>query len=52
MSRIPELSDAAMTPEQRAVAQEIVSGPHGHIVGPYFEWLQSPELERRARWRR
>ena len=28
---------------------EIVSGPHGRVVGPYHAWLQSPELARRAR---
>lgn len=49
MSRIPELRPDAMSAEQRAVMDEIVSGPHGRIVGPYPAWLQSPELARRAR---
>ncbi|HKJ00380.1 MAG TPA: carboxymuconolactone decarboxylase family protein [bacterium] len=49
MSRIPELSPESMTDEQRAVADEIVSGPHRRIVGPYPAWLQSPDLARRAR---
>jgi 4-carboxymuconolactone decarboxylase len=49
MSRIPELRPETMSPEQRAVMEEIVSGPHGHVVGPYPAWLQSPELARRAR---
>jgi 4-carboxymuconolactone decarboxylase len=38
-----------MTGEQRTVAQEIVSGPHGRLVGPYLAWLQCPDLARRAR---
>jgi 4-carboxymuconolactone decarboxylase len=49
MSRIPELRPEAMSAEQRVVMEEIVSGPHGRIVGPYPAWLQSPELARRAR---
>lgn len=49
MPRIPELDLNAMPPEQRAVADEIINGPHGRIVGPYPAWLQSPELARRAR---
>lgn len=49
MSRIPELRPESMSAEQRAVMDEIVSGPHGRIVGPYPAWLQSPELARRAR---
>ena len=49
MSRIPELSAESMSDQQRAVVDEIVSGPHGRVVGPYPAWLQSPELARRAR---
>src|SRR5271157_3834001 len=49
MMRVPELRPETMTEEQKAVVQEIVSGPHGRIVGPYFAWLYSPELARRAR---
>ena len=49
MSRLPELTQDTMSAEQRAVAQEIVSGPHGRIVGPHPAWLRSPELARRAR---
>ncbi len=49
MSRIPVIDPATATPEQRAVMEEIVSGPHGRIVGPYNAWLQSPEFARRAR---
>lgn len=49
MSRIPELTPDNATPEQRAVMEEIISGPHGRIVGPYPAWLQSPQLARRIR---
>lgn len=49
MSRIPEMRPETMSAEQRAVYDEIASGPHGHVVGPYHAWLQSPELARRAR---
>jgi 4-carboxymuconolactone decarboxylase len=49
MMRIPELRPENMTEEQKAVMQEIVSGPHGRIVGPFLAWLCSPELARRAR---
>ena len=49
MSRLPALPLEQMSPDQRAVAEEIVSGPHGRIVGPHPAWLRSPELARRAR---
>ena len=49
MDRIPELRKENMTAEQREAAQEIVSGPHARIVGPFLAWLQCPELARRAR---
>ena len=49
MSRVPQLSPDTMTDAQREVHDEIVSGPHGRVVGPYMAWLQSPELARRAR---
>ena len=49
MSRAPVLTPETMNDAQREVHQEIVSGPHGHIAGPYNAWLQCPELARRAR---
>lgn len=49
MERIPELRQETMTEEQRAVFQEIASGPHARVVGPFLAWLQCPELARRAR---
>ena len=49
MPRIPELLPADMTPAQRAVAEELTSGPHGGIRGPHGIWLRVPELAKRAR---
>lgn len=49
MSRAPTMTAEMMNDAQREVHQEIASGPHGRVVGPYNAWLQSPELARRAR---
>jgi 4-carboxymuconolactone decarboxylase len=49
MSRIPEIDVDSLNDEQRAVLDEITSGPHGRVVGPFPAWLQTPELARRAR---
>ena len=49
MSRVPELTQENMSDAQIEVHQEIVSGPHARVVGPYHAWLQIPELARRAR---
>jgi 4-carboxymuconolactone decarboxylase len=49
MPRIAELKPADMTPAQRAIAEELTSGPHGGIRGPHGIWLRVPELARRAR---
>lgn len=49
MNRLPPLQPESMTEEQRAVYEEIRSGPHGKVVGPYPAWLNSPELARCAR---
>jgi 4-carboxymuconolactone decarboxylase len=49
MSRIPDVTEETLNDAQRAVYREIVSGPHGRLVGPFPAWLQSPELARRLR---
>lgn len=46
--RFADLALSAMTPEQRQVAGEIASGPRGHIVGPFFPLLRSPQLADRV----
>ncbi len=49
MSRMPDVSPENLSKEQLDVVDQIVSGPHRRVVGPYPAWLQSPELARRAR---
>ncbi|MGE3961685.1 MAG: carboxymuconolactone decarboxylase family protein [Dehalococcoidia bacterium] len=44
MSRLTTLELDEMTPEQRAVAEAIASGPRGGIRGPFNAWLRSPQL--------
>jgi 4-carboxymuconolactone decarboxylase len=39
-----------MTPEQRAVHDEVVSGPRGRLIGPLRAVIHSPDLA--ARWSR
>ena len=48
MSRLPNLTEAEMTHEQRAVADTIRSGPRGVVQGPLLAWLHSPALADRA----
>jgi len=46
--RLAPLDLAKLTPEQRAVADAIVSGPRGGLRGPFEPWLRSPVLADRA----
>ncbi|WP_282769856.1 carboxymuconolactone decarboxylase family protein [Saccharomonospora viridis] len=48
MSRVPDLSDDDLSPEQRAVVAEAVAGLRGRMPAPMRAWLVSPELARRA----
>ena len=48
MSRIPDLVEADLTPEQRQVYDAIVRGPRGRVRGPLRIWLTSPELADKA----
>lgn len=48
MTRLPELNEDALTPEQRAIHDEILAGPRGQVVGPLRVWLQSPGLADKA----
>jgi 4-carboxymuconolactone decarboxylase len=45
--RFPPLDREAMTPAQRAVADDIASGPRGGLGGPFQTWLRSPDLANR-----
>jgi 4-carboxymuconolactone decarboxylase len=49
MSRMPDVTRESLSEEQRAVFDQIASGPHARVIGPFPAWLQSPELARRAR---
>ena len=42
--RFPDLQPAAMSPEQKAIADAIAAGPRGSISGPFKAWLRSPVL--------
>ena len=48
MARLAPLDLEKLSPEQRAVADAIISGPRGGIRGPFESWLRSPELADRA----
>ena len=50
MSRIHFPSGDDLTPEQKAVYDEVVSGPRGRLVGPLRAVIHSPDLA--ARWSR
>ncbi len=43
-SRLPELTDATMTQDQRRVLDAILQGPRGNLDGPFLAWVHSPEL--------
>jgi 4-carboxymuconolactone decarboxylase len=45
--RFPPLEQGEMTPEQRATAEAIRTGPRGGLRGPFQAWLRSPELANR-----
>ena len=42
--RFPELKPEQMSPEQKKVAEAIMSGPRKSLSGPFNAWLRSPEL--------
>lgn len=42
--RFPQLELEKMTPEQRKVADAIMSGPRKRLAGPFNAWLRSPEI--------
>lgn len=48
MARLVPLDLANLTPEQKVVADAIVSGPRGGLRGPFDAWLRSPVLADRA----
>src|SRR5215831_6509208 len=42
--RLAKLSYDELSPQQRAVWDEVVAGPRKKMHGPFFIWLHSPEL--------
>lgn len=47
-NRLPTFDPSQATPEQRAVLDEILSGPRGNLNGPFLGWIHSPELAQHA----
>jgi len=47
-TRLPALDFALASPEQKAVLDEILSGPRGNLDGPFLGWIHSPELAQHA----
>jgi len=46
--RLPTFDATQATPEQKAVLDEILSGPRGNLNGPFLGWIHSPELAQQA----
>ena len=46
--RFPPLTAETMTPQQKAAAEAIQSGPRRSLGGPFNTWLRSPEFADRA----
>jgi len=42
--RMAEIPLDKMTPEQRTIAEAIMTGPRGRLSGPFNTWLRSPVL--------
>ena len=47
-ARLPAFDAARASPEQKAVLDEILSGPRGNLNGPFLGWIHSPELAQHA----
>lgn len=46
--RLPSFDTSRATPEQKAVLDDILSGPRGNLNGPFLGWIHSPELAQHA----
>lgn len=44
MARLENLTPEAMTPEQKAACEAVMSGPRGKVPLPMQAWLRNPEL--------
>jgi 4-carboxymuconolactone decarboxylase len=47
-NRLPRFDASQATPAQKAVLDEILSGPRGNLNGPFLGWIHSPELAQQA----
>src|ERR1700743_618067 len=47
-ARLPRFDVHTATDLQKAVLQEILSGPRGNLNGPFLGWIFSPELAQHA----
>ncbi len=43
-ARLPAFDPAHATPQQKALLDDILSGPRGNLNGPFVSWIHSPEL--------
>ena len=48
MPRLPDIEPDKLSPEQRRVYDEILSGPRGIVEGPLRVWVNSPGLADKA----
>ena len=48
ISRPPALDEAKLTPDQRRIYDDIMSGPRGIVEGPLRVWLTNPGLADKA----
>jgi 4-carboxymuconolactone decarboxylase len=46
--RLPDFQISAASNEQKAVLEDILSGPRGNLNGPFLGWIFSPELAQNA----
>ncbi|BEU28479.1 carboxymuconolactone decarboxylase family protein [Paraburkholderia sp. 22B1P] len=48
INRLPNFHVTSASDEQKAVLQDILSGPRGNLDGPFLGWIFSPELAQNA----
>ena len=47
-SRLPEIKQEDLSPEQARILADIVASPRGNLVGPFLAWILSPGLAQPA----
>lgn len=47
-SRLPEIKQEDLTPQQAQILADIVAGPRGNLSGPFLAWIHSPSLAQPA----